>query len=64
MTAADADRMAIQDLMVRYAVALDSRDWELFRQVWAPECVVHYLPNTVLHGYDEVRDFLSLPTTL
>ncbi len=54
---AAADRLAIQDLMVRYASALDSRDWELFRQVWAPDCVIHYLPNTVLHGYDEVRDF-------
>ncbi len=54
---AAADRLAIQDLMVRYAIALDTRDWALFRDVWTPDCVVHYLPNTVLHGYDEVRDF-------
>ncbi len=37
-----ADRMAIQQLMYRYAMAVDGRDWELYRTVFSPDAVIDY----------------------
>jgi len=35
MTAALADRLAVHDVMHRYALAIDSKDWSLLDQVFA-----------------------------
>ncbi|MFD4600709.1 nuclear transport factor 2 family protein [Streptomyces sp. NPDC058464] len=35
-----ADRMAIQDLIVRYAKARDTTDPEIYRQIFAPDAVI------------------------
>src|SRR6202046_194278 len=34
-----ADRLAITDVLYRYATALDTRDWALLAEVFAPEAV-------------------------
>jgi 3-phenylpropionate/cinnamic acid dioxygenase small subunit len=36
------DRLEIQDLLVRYATALDGRDWPLLGEVFIPEAVAVY----------------------
>jgi hypothetical protein len=55
-----SDRLEIQDLLVRYAHAVDTRDWPLFREVFADGAVVDY---TAFGGpcgpVDEVVEFLS-----
>lgn len=37
-----SDRMEIQDLLVRYAHAVDTRDWPLFRELFTEDAVVDY----------------------
>jgi len=37
-----ADRIAIQDVITRYATALDQRDWDLLSQVFTSDAVVSY----------------------
>jgi hypothetical protein len=44
-----APRRAITDTVVRYAFALDRRDWALLDQVFAEEAVAHYRTGT-FHG--------------
>ena len=55
-----SDRLEIQDLMVRYAHAVDTRDWPLFRAVFTEDATVDY---TAFGGpvgtVDEVVAFLS-----
>jgi hypothetical protein len=34
------DRAAIEDLIVRYATAMDTNDWDLFRRCFLPETEV------------------------
>jgi len=36
------DIEAIQDLLVRYATAIDTRDWELFRTCFSEDAVTDY----------------------
>src|SRR5947209_16565756 len=40
--AAIADRLAIRELVDRYAFAVDARDWELYRRVFTPDAQVDY----------------------
>ena len=44
MTASDqiSDRFEILDLMNRYALAVDRRDWDLYRSVFAPDARIDY----------------------
>jgi 3-phenylpropionate/cinnamic acid dioxygenase small subunit len=37
-----ADRAAIQQLMYRYAMAVDGRDWALYRTVFSADAVIDY----------------------
>src|SRR5205807_2257008 len=37
-----SDRLAIQDLMTLYAMAVDGRDWRLYRSVFTPDAVIDY----------------------
>jgi len=37
-----SDRMEIQDLLVRYAHAVDTRDWPLFRELFTADAVLDY----------------------
>lgn len=40
-----ADRLEIQQLMYRYAMAVDGRDWALYRTVFTPDAVIDYLDS-------------------
>ncbi len=35
-------RMAIHDLAITYGIAVDRRDWELYRQVFTQDAVIDY----------------------
>jgi uncharacterized protein (TIGR02246 family) len=37
-----ADRIAITDLLTRYAHAVDTKDWELYRTVFTPDAHIDY----------------------
>ncbi|MCX8070957.1 MAG: nuclear transport factor 2 family protein [Candidatus Binatia bacterium] len=37
-----ADRLEIQDLLTRYATALDTRDWDLFTRCFTPDATIDY----------------------
>ncbi len=37
-----ADRLAISDLLTRYAHAVDTRDWDLYRSVFTPDATIDY----------------------
>ena len=50
-----ADRAAIVDLCVRYARALDSRDWQLLRTCFVPEVEVEYEGMEPIAGYDALE---------
>src|ERR1700677_2247548 len=39
------DRRAIDDLLFRYATALDTRQWDLLDQVFAPDATIEYSPS-------------------
>jgi hypothetical protein len=51
------DWLAIYNLQVRYAVALDHRDWELLRTVFTPDCEVQYSGAPLLEGFEAVWPF-------
>jgi 3-phenylpropionate/cinnamic acid dioxygenase small subunit len=51
------DRLAIQDLQVQYAIALDRRDWESLRGVFLPDVSVDYPGDVHLDGFENVRDY-------
>ena len=52
-----ADRLAIQDVQVRYATALDSRDWPLLSTCFLADAQVHYASSPVLEGFEATRAF-------
>jgi hypothetical protein len=37
-----SDRLEIQDLLVRYSHAVDTRDWDAFEQVFTPDATIDY----------------------
>lgn len=60
-----SDRLEIQELMVRYSHAVDSRNWDLLDEVFTPDAVIDY---TVFGGprgsLGEIKEFLgsAMPT--
>jgi hypothetical protein len=50
-----SDREQIFDLAVRYATALDSRDWALLRTCFVPDVVGDYEGIGEVHGYDALE---------
>jgi len=55
------DRSAIDDLLARYAFALDLRQWDELRQVFAEDATLDYSTETnVVHsGIDEIIEYIS-----
>lgn len=56
-----ADRLAIDDVLTRYATALDTHDYELLDEVFAADASLDYsasAPGGVRGSRDEVRDWL------
>ena len=54
------DRIHIRDLLTRYATAVDTRDWDLYRSVFTDDAHVDYTSaGGIAGGVDEVVDFLD-----
>ena len=54
------DRIEIDDLLTRYAGAVDDRDWERLDTVFAPRAQLDYRSAGGIRGlYPEVRQWLS-----
>ena len=51
------DRMAIADIVARYADAVNATDAVAWGATWAEECTWDLGPDRVLHGRDEVVAF-------
>ncbi|MBC8364333.1 MAG: nuclear transport factor 2 family protein [Actinobacteria bacterium] len=55
-----ADRLAIEDLLTRYAHAVDRRDWDLFRSVFTDDARIDYTSAGGIAGdLDEAVAFLE-----
>ncbi len=55
-----ADRLAIGDLLTRYATAVDRRDWDLYRTVFTSDAEIDYTSAGGIAGtVDEVVEFLD-----
>ena len=57
---ADPDRAEIGDLLARYCFAIDGRDWEALRDVFAADARTVYSGPRVSTGIDEIVAFLSV----
>lgn len=53
------DRHDISDALLRYATAIDRRDWPLFRTVFADDCELDYGEIGTWHGVDAVTEFME-----
>lgn len=53
------DRRAIEDLMVRYATAIDRRDWALFETCFIAECGTDYGPIGRWSDYEGLVGFMA-----
>ena len=52
--------MAIEDLLTRYAIAVDTRDWELYRTLFTSRALIDYTSSGGIRGGpDEVTEWLS-----
>jgi uncharacterized protein (TIGR02246 family) len=54
---APADRAEIDDLLARYCFAIDLRDWEGLREVFAHDAVITYSGPRVSTGISEIVAF-------
>ena len=55
-----SDRLEIQDLLVRYSHAVDSRDWDAFERVFTEDAVIDYTEmGGPRGGVKETRAFLE-----
>ena len=54
------DRGDITALLYRYARAVDTKDWELYRSVFTDDAVIDYSSNGIPAGSrDDIADFLA-----
>ncbi len=60
------DEAEISRLLTRYATAVDSRDWELYRTVFTPDAWIDYTssPHGEAGTLDETVDWLSKNLTI
>ncbi len=55
-----SDRIQIQDLLTRYTVAIDTKDWDLLDTCFTPDARVDYTTSGGTQGaYPEVRKWLE-----
>ena len=55
-----ADRIAAEDLLTRYATAVDRRDWEQYRSIFTADAEIDYTSAGGIAGtVDEIVGFLS-----
>jgi len=54
------ERAAVEDLLVRYATAVDTRRWELLREVFTPDASIDYASTGGMVGrFGEVLPWLE-----
>ena len=54
------DRIAAEDLLTRYATAVDRRDWEQYRLIFTTDAEIDYTSAGGIAGtVDEIVEFLS-----
>ena len=54
-----SDRLEIQDLLVRYSHAIDTRDWDALDEVFTPDAVIDYSAMGGAKGrLPEIKEFL------
>jgi hypothetical protein len=59
-----SDRIEIQDLLVRYARAIDTKDWGLLDTCFTADAQVDYTSSGGIAGrYPEVRQWLAKALT-
>jgi uncharacterized protein (TIGR02246 family) len=51
-------RQEIADVLVRYATGIDTRDWDLFRTCFTPDCLAEYADIGTWEGVDAITDFM------
>ncbi|MBA3655258.1 MAG: nuclear transport factor 2 family protein [Actinobacteria bacterium] len=62
--AALTDRFEIDDLITRYATAVDSRDWELFRSCFVDDATIDYTTAGGVAGtVTDIADWLEQTLT-
>jgi 3-phenylpropionate/cinnamic acid dioxygenase small subunit len=55
-----ADRLEIEDLLTRYATAVDTRDWNLYKTVFTPDAFIDYTSSGGIRGgLDEVAKWMA-----
>ncbi len=55
-----ADRIAVEDLLTRYATAVDCRDWDRYRSVFTDDAEIDYTSAGGIAGtLDEIIEFLT-----
>jgi 3-phenylpropionate/cinnamic acid dioxygenase small subunit len=55
-----SDRIEIDDLLIRYTVAIDTKDWELLDTVYTPDAKIDYTTSGGIKSeYPEVRAWLA-----
>ena len=55
-----ADRIAAEDLLTRYATAVDRRDWQQYRSIFTADAEIDYTSAGGIAGtVDEIVGFLS-----
>jgi hypothetical protein len=55
-----ADRIEIDDLLTRYAIAVDAKDWALYESCFTPDAYIDYTASGGIKGtLTEVRQWLS-----
>jgi len=52
------DRQEIGDVLIRYATAIDGRDWNLLRGCFTADCAVDYGPVGSWSGVEELVTFM------
>jgi hypothetical protein len=59
-----ADRLAIDDLLTRYAMAIDDGDWDALDTVFTPDAVIDYTSAGGIRGsFAEVKAWLEKALT-
>ncbi len=54
-----ADRIALQDVMLRYAAGVDERDLDLYRSCFADDVEVVGFGDATINGADAWRDYVA-----
>ena len=54
-----SDRMAIQDVMLRYALGVDERDYELYRSCFADDAEVVDFTREPVYGADQWLEYVK-----